>query len=63
MLVPVSATSQPVSAPDAFADMVASHGQRMDPASYSQLPLGQRLQGWMAYALMRLALLVTGQRY
>ncbi|MEP6966121.1 MAG: phospholipase D-like domain-containing protein, partial [Polaromonas sp.] len=42
---------------------VASHGQRMDPASYSQRPLGQRLQGWLAYALMRLALLVTGQRY
>ena len=44
-------------------EAVASHGQRMDPASYSRRPLGQRLQGWTAYALMRLALLVTGQRY
>ena len=44
-------------------DALASHGQRMDPASYGQRPLGQRLQGWLAYALMRLALLVTGQRY
>ena len=44
-------------------DAVANHGQRMDPAAYSRRPLGQRLQGWMAYALMRLALLVTGQRY
>ena len=42
---------------------VATHGQRMDPDAYSQRPLGQRLQGWLAYALMRLALLVTGQRY
>jgi cardiolipin synthase A/B len=42
---------------------VANHGQRIDPAVYSQRPLGQRIQGWMAYALMRLALLLTGQRY
>jgi len=44
-------------------EAMASHGQRMDPAAYSHRPLGQRLQGWVAYALMRLALLVTGQRY
>jgi len=25
--------------------------------------LGQRLRGWVAYALVRLALLVAGQRY
>ena len=42
---------------------VASYGQLMDPASYNQRPLAQRLQGWLAYALMRLALLVIGQRY
>ena len=42
---------------------VATHGQRMDPEAYSQRPLGQRLQGWLAYALMRLALLLAGQRY
>lgn len=44
-------------------EAVARHGQRMDPASYSQRPWRQRLLDWMAYALMRLALLVTGQRY
>lgn len=44
-------------------EAVARHGQRIDPAIYSQRPLGQRIQGWMAYALMRLALLLTGQRY
>jgi cardiolipin synthase len=44
-------------------DAVANHGVRIDPAVYSQRPLGQRIQGWMAYALMRLALLLTGQRY
>jgi cardiolipin synthase A/B len=42
---------------------VVHHGQRIDPAVYSQRPLGRRIQGWMAYALMRLALLLTGQRY
>lgn len=42
---------------------MASNGQRVDPAAYSRRPLSQRLQGWMAYALIRLALLVTGQRY
>lgn len=42
---------------------VVSHGQLIDPASYSQRPWGRRLQGWLAYALMRLVLLVTGQRY
>lgn len=44
-------------------EAVASHGQRIDPAAYRQRPLGRRIQGWMAYALMRLALLLTGQRY
>ena len=44
-------------------EAVISHGQRIDPAVYSQRPLGRRIQGWMAYALMRLALLLTGQRY
>lgn len=39
------------------------HGVRMDPAIYSQRPWRQRVLDHMAYALMRLALLVTGQRY
>lgn len=46
-----------------LCEAMATQGRRMDPAVYSQRPLGQRLQGWLAYALMRLALLVTGQRY
>lgn len=46
-----------------LCEAMASHGRRMDPAEYGHRPLGQRMQGWMAYALMRLALLVTGQRY
>ncbi|MDB5869233.1 MAG: phospholipase D/Transphosphatidylase [Polaromonas sp.] len=44
-------------------DAVAHHGVRIDPDVYSQRPLGQRIRGWMAYALMRLALMLTGQRY
>jgi cardiolipin synthase len=44
-------------------EAVAHHGKRIDPSVYSQRPLGRRIQGWMAYALMRLALLLTGQRY
>ena len=42
---------------------IVSHGRRIDPAIYNRRPLGQRLRGWVAYTLMRLALLVTGQRY
>jgi cardiolipin synthase len=42
---------------------MAGHGRRIDPTAYSHRPLGQRLRGWLAYALMRLALLVIGQRY
>jgi cardiolipin synthase len=48
---------------DRLCEAMTSHGRRIDPAEYGHRPLGQRLQGWMAYALMRLALLVTGQRY
>ncbi|MBK5207689.1 MAG: cardiolipin synthase ClsB, partial [Polaromonas sp.] len=44
-------------------EAMISHGRRMDPVEYGHRPLRQRLQGWLAYALMRLALLVTGQRY
>jgi cardiolipin synthase len=48
---------------DHLCEAMTTQGRRMDPAAYSQRPFGQRLQGWLAYALMRLALLVTGQRY
>ncbi len=44
-------------------DAVAHSGHRMDPGAYGRRPLIQRLQGWTAYALMRLALLLAGQRY
>ena len=44
-------------------EAVAYHGERLDPAAYSQRPLGRRIQAWIAYALMRLALMLTGQRY
>ena len=38
-------------------------GRRMEPARYAGRPLGQRVLDQMAYALMRLALWVTGKRY
>lgn len=38
-------------------------GLRMDPARYAGRPLRQRLLDRIAFALMRLALWVTGQRY
>jgi cardiolipin synthase A/B len=44
-------------------EAMVSHGRRMEPADHSHRPLGQRLRGWVAYALVRLALLVAGQRY
>ena len=44
-------------------DAVAHHGTRIDPVVYGRRPLGRRVQGWIAYALMRLALMLTGQRY
>jgi cardiolipin synthase A/B len=42
---------------------IAAHGRRLDPQTYSRRPLRQRTLDWLAYALMRVALLVTGQRY
>ena len=42
---------------------IAGHGRRLDPAAYSRRPLGQRILDYAAYALMRLAIFVTGQRY
>ena len=44
-------------------EAISSHGRFMDPATYGHRPLSQRVQGWAAYALMRLALMLTGQRY
>ena len=44
-------------------EAVTHHGVRLDPAVYRRRSLAMRVQGWVAYALMRLALLLTGQRY
>jgi len=38
-------------------------GHRMDPARYAGRPLRQRVLDRIAFALMRLALWVTGNRY
>ena len=42
---------------------VASHGRPIEPHVYARRPLRQRVLNWVAYALMRLALFLTGQRY
>ncbi len=44
-------------------DAIEHHGTQIDPTRYSNRPLRQRLQGWVAYALMRLLLLITRHRY
>ena len=38
-------------------------GRRMDPARYASRPLRERVLDRVAFALMRLALWVTGNRY
>ncbi|MES2509575.1 MAG: cardiolipin synthase ClsB [Pseudomonadota bacterium] len=42
---------------------IDGHGRRLDPVAYSNRPAGQRILDYIAYALMRLAILVAGQRY
>ncbi|MDO9358004.1 MAG: cardiolipin synthase ClsB [Polaromonas sp.] len=42
---------------------IAGHGRRIDPVAYSRRPWRQRILDHLAYALMRLAILVAGQRY
>ncbi|MDO9277320.1 MAG: cardiolipin synthase ClsB [Polaromonas sp.] len=42
---------------------IASHGRRVDITEYNGRPWRQRLLDLAAYALMRLALLLAGQRY
>ena len=56
---------------DAFAaalraqllDAIAHQGRRVEPAEHMNRPLRTRVLNWVAYALMRAALLVTGKRY
>ena len=42
---------------------IAGHGRLLDAAAYSKRPLGQRILDYTAYALMRLAIFVAGERY
>jgi cardiolipin synthase A/B len=42
---------------------VTTQGRRVDPTAYAGRPLSQRLKGWFAYGLMRLAVVLTGSRY
>jgi cardiolipin synthase A/B len=42
---------------------MAQDGKQIDPADYANRPLGQRLRDQIAYALMRVALWSTGNRY
>jgi cardiolipin synthase A/B len=42
---------------------IATHGVRIDPATYSQRPFVQRLLGHLAYTLMRLGIWIAGKRY
>ena len=42
---------------------IAGHGRRLDPLAYSRRPLGQRMLDHVAYAVMRLAIFIAGQRY
>ena len=56
---------------DAFAaelraqllDAISNQGRRIEPAAHLNRPWRTRLLNWVAYALMRFALLVTGKRY
>ncbi len=48
---------------EALCAAIAGQGRRLDPAAYSQRPWRQRVLDYLAYALMRLAIFVAGQRY
>jgi cardiolipin synthase len=43
--------------------MAEGHGRRVDPEHHRNRPAPQRAATWLAYALMRLALLFIGKRY
>jgi cardiolipin synthase len=42
---------------------MATQGRRVEAADHQRRPLGTRLLSWVAYGLMRTALLITGKRY
>ena len=41
---------------------VTTHGCRVDPTVYADRSLTQRFKGWLAYALMRLGVLLTSSQ-
>ena len=44
-------------------EAIADHGRRVAPATHMQRPWFKRVLDWSAYALMRVALALTGNRY
>jgi cardiolipin synthase A/B len=46
-----------------LAAMAGGRGRRVDPEDHRRRPLVNRVLTWAAYALMRVALFVTGKRY
>ena len=56
---------------DAFAselrghlhDAIKQHGRRVQQESHRRRPTGTRILTWMAYALIRIALFISGKRY
>ena len=42
---------------------IAHQGRRVDPEAHLQRPVSTRMLTWVAYGLMRVALLLTGNRY
>ncbi len=46
-----------------LCEAIEGHGRRMDEGAFARRPWRQRLLDQLAYALMRLALLITRQRY
>ncbi len=42
---------------------ISQAGHRVDASEHASRSLGQRMASWVAYALMRFALFVTGKRY
>jgi cardiolipin synthase len=42
---------------------MSRQGRRVEPASHMQRPFATRMASWVAYGLMRLALMLTGNRY
>ena len=48
---------------DQLLAAIANHGRQIDAAAYNQRPLGQRILGHFAHALMRFGIWIVGKRY